>query len=59
MSERLLELRFPARASELKQARQAVKQTLLACGIGEGGVLAALALLLWWIHLGCSEWNSW
>lgn len=37
MSERLLELRFPARPSELKRARQAVKQALLACGIGERG----------------------
>jgi sigma-B regulation protein RsbU (phosphoserine phosphatase) len=39
VSERLLELRFPARANELKRARRAVRQTLLGCGIGEAGVL--------------------
>jgi sigma-B regulation protein RsbU (phosphoserine phosphatase) len=39
VSERLLELRFPARASELKRARRAVKQTLLDLGISAGGAL--------------------
>jgi sigma-B regulation protein RsbU (phosphoserine phosphatase) len=32
MSERVLELRFPARAKELKRVRKVVKERILACG---------------------------
>ena len=35
MGEPLLELRFPARAEELKSMRQAVKECLTGCGVGE------------------------